>query len=113
MKFHFIKGIYKIIYTKRYMKSLISELLSLHKEIHNREPIYCEYCPVVLHGRVEYLHHMRVAHQQYQGNTSNVQYVGQPMNEDRVSEFRNCFRLKFNSRTWEALRASQSLLDVT
>ncbi|PAV71105.1 hypothetical protein WR25_11294 [Diploscapter pachys] len=60
-----------------------AELLSLHKEIHNREPIYCEYCPVVLHGRVEYLHHMRVAHQQYQSNTSNVQYVGQPMNEDR------------------------------
>uniref|UniRef100_A0A1I7W9T4 C2H2-type domain-containing protein n=1 Tax=Heterorhabditis bacteriophora TaxID=37862 RepID=A0A1I7W9T4_HETBA len=29
----------------------------------NREPIYCEFCPLILHGRVQYNQHVRAVHQ--------------------------------------------------
>lgn len=35
----------------------------MHKEIHTREPVYCEYCPLILNGRAQYGAHVRAVHQ--------------------------------------------------
>ncbi|WKX92480.1 hypothetical protein Q1695_010479 [Nippostrongylus brasiliensis] len=40
-----------------------SELLELHKEVHSRSPIYCEYCPAILQGRNQYTQHIQSRHQ--------------------------------------------------
>ncbi|XGW19352.1 hypothetical protein V3C99_003296 [Haemonchus contortus] len=44
-----------------------SELLELHKEVHNRGPIYCEFCPAVLQGRPQYTQHVQARHQPESG----------------------------------------------
>ncbi|KAK6729632.1 hypothetical protein RB195_006588 [Necator americanus] len=46
-----------------------SELLELHREVHNRGPIYCEFCPAVLQGRSQYTQHVNAQHQTESGST--------------------------------------------
>ncbi|EYC30810.1 hypothetical protein Y032_0004g1785 [Ancylostoma ceylanicum] len=50
-----------------------SELLELHKEVHNRGPVYCEYCPAILQGRNQYTQHV---HSQHQAETGGSKQVG-------------------------------------
>ncbi|VDM70582.1 unnamed protein product, partial [Strongylus vulgaris] len=46
-----------------------SELLEFHREVHNRGPVYCEYCPAVLQGRNQYTQHVHSLHQAETGVT--------------------------------------------
>ncbi|KHJ82557.1 zinc finger, C2H2 type, partial [Oesophagostomum dentatum] len=41
----------------------VIELLELHREVHNRGPVYCEYCPAVLQSRNQYTQHVHSVHQ--------------------------------------------------
>ncbi|KAK6041565.1 zinc finger, C2H2 type, partial [Cooperia oncophora] len=49
-----------------------SELLELHKEVHNRGPIYCEYCPAILQGRQQYTQHVQARHQPESGIAKHI-----------------------------------------
>uniref|UniRef100_A0A0K0D9F4 Zinc finger protein n=1 Tax=Angiostrongylus cantonensis TaxID=6313 RepID=A0A0K0D9F4_ANGCA len=43
------------------------QLLELHKEVHNRGPVYCEFCPAILQGRNQYSQHVQSMHQSESG----------------------------------------------
>ncbi|PIO58608.1 zinc finger, C2H2 type [Teladorsagia circumcincta] len=49
-----------------------NQLLELHKEVHNRGPIYCEYCPAILQGRQQYTQHVQTRHQPESGVTKHT-----------------------------------------
>ncbi|CAI2296869.1 unnamed protein product [Caenorhabditis sp. 36 PRJEB53466] len=48
-----------------------SQLLSLHAEVHDRQPVQCAHCPQVFHSRVALKQHTRVSH----GGDTNYQVV--------------------------------------
>ncbi|VDM56054.1 unnamed protein product, partial [Angiostrongylus costaricensis] len=48
------------------------QLLELHKEVHNRGPVYCEYCPAILQGRNQYSQHVQSMHQSESGVTKHT-----------------------------------------
>uniref|UniRef100_A0A8R1HXE5 C2H2-type domain-containing protein n=1 Tax=Caenorhabditis japonica TaxID=281687 RepID=A0A8R1HXE5_CAEJA len=48
-----------------------AQLLSLHAEVHDRQPVQCSHCPQVFHSRVALKQHIRVSH----GGDINYQCV--------------------------------------
>ncbi|KIH61659.1 zinc finger, C2H2 type [Ancylostoma duodenale] len=50
----------------------VTKLLELHKEVHNRGPVYCEYCPAILQGRNQYTQHVHSLHQTETGGTKQI-----------------------------------------
>ncbi|CDK13488.1 C2H2-type domain-containing protein [Caenorhabditis elegans] len=48
-----------------------AQLLSLHAEVHDRQPIQCAHCPQVFHSRVALKQHTRISH----GGDTNYQCV--------------------------------------
>ncbi|EGT41859.1 hypothetical protein CAEBREN_30473 [Caenorhabditis brenneri] len=48
-----------------------AQLLSLHAEVHDRQPVQCAHCPQVFHSRVALKQHTRISH----GGDTNYQCV--------------------------------------